>query len=396
MTRARFVARAMLVGGLAGSLCVGAAFSSTRAESGRSTTPAAPGVSVIHAKLISAQPVAFVPGTIDYTGATDVTDALQTFIDHVRDGWIVRFHRNGRYRVEGTILVVNRTLTFDGQNATVFATTPGTLERSQWWITDGSGIIFRHLIVRGANPHAGLADDAYVPKLEKQHGFRIEGVQGLELDHVTVTDVYGDFVYIARDLAFVPSTNVWIHDSTFRRDGRQGISLIATEGVIIERNTIADTRRSTIDLEPNGPNQSVSNAFVLNNAVGPGRLLFVAAHGKGPVDNIVIFGNRLHNHLMTIDDLPPKDERRSNWIVAGNTSDSIAHSRPMRFFETDAVVVAHNTQPIDAGQSSVELTNVCGDRIANNDFGTASVHRVGPICTAPLTFPGQPTIPGRV
>ena len=258
----------------------------------------APEAATKHAVLMS-QPVVFVPANIDFTGKTDVTNALQSFIDNVDNGVIVRFHKSGKYRVDGTLFVTNKmSITFDGQNATIFATTPGTLERSQWWITGGAGLIFRHFIVQGANPHAGLADNAYDPAREKQHGFRIEGVDGIELDHVTVTDVYGDFVYVARFVAD-PSTNVWIHDSTFSRNGRQGISLVAAVGVIIERNSFSDTRRGTIDLEPNGPNQSVSDAFILNNTIGAGRLLFLASHGKGPVNDIVISGNHLHKHPMT-------------------------------------------------------------------------------------------------
>ena len=99
--------------------------------------------------VLMAQPIVFVPSAIDYTGKTDVTNALQSFIDNVNDGSLVRFHKNGRYRVEGTIFVTNKTnLTFDGQNATIFATTTGTLERSQWWITEGGGLVFRNFIVQ--------------------------------------------------------------------------------------------------------------------------------------------------------------------------------------------------------------------------------------------------------
>ena len=373
---------------VSGASCSGV---SNSHDSGNPQVPAPSGDRRV---VLTAQPIAFVPSSIDFTGAADVTKALQAFIDNTDNGSIVRFHKNGRYRVEGTLFVTNKTLTFDGQNATIFATTAGTLERSQWWITGGGGIIFRNMIVHGANPHAGLADNAYDPKREKQHGFRIEGVDGIELSHVTVTDVYGDFVYVAR---FVeePSTNVWIHDSTFARNGRQGISLIAATGVIIERNTFTDTRRGTIDLEPNGPNQSVSTVFLLNNTIGAGRLFFIASHGKGPVNDIVISGNHLHKHLMTIDVVPPVGERRQNWIVTNNTSDSTANTRPIRWVNTDGLLVTGNSQKVVVTQPSVELTNVCGAKVANNAFGTKLVSVHGPTCNATLVVPKQPAIPGR-
>jgi hypothetical protein len=321
-----------------------------------------------HAMLLSTQPVATVPTTIDDTGATDVTSALQSFIDQTDNGTDIRFQRDASYRIEGTLFVTNKTLTFDGEGSTFFATTRGTLERSLWWISSGGGIIFRNLTVRGANPYNGLSDKAYNPALAKQHGFRIEGVDGIELDHVTVTNVYGDFVYIAR-YAVIPSTNVWIHDSTFISSGRQGISLIATEGVIIERNRFSEIRRGTIDLEPNGPNQNATNIFVLNNLIGSGRLLFVASHGKGPVDGIVISGNRLHGHALTIDDVPPKGQRRANWIITNNTSDTTSGQRPIRFVNTDGLLVTGNTQRVPATVASVELDNDCGAQISKNILG---------------------------
>ena len=347
-----------------------------------------------HAVLVSTQPVVPVPASIDSTGKTDVTNALQSFIDNADNGDLVRFHHNGHYRVEGTLFVTDKTLTFDGQNATIFATTRGTLERSQWWITGGGGIVFRNLIVRGANPFAGTSDKAYDPRYEKQHGFRIEGVDGIELSHVTVTDVYGDFVYVARYVD-TPSTNVWIHDSTFTRNGRQGISLIAADGVIIERNNFSETRRGTIDLEPNGPNQVDSNIFILNNTIGTGRLFFIASHGKGPVSNIVVSGNQLHKHSMTIDVVPIPNQRRANWIVTNNTSDTSSNTRPIRFMYTDGLLVSGNTQPVAGKVAPVELDYVCGAQITNNVFGAGKVLKTGPTCNATLVVPKQPAIPGR-
>jgi Right handed beta helix region len=375
------------VGAVATALVVGAACSGALHGSG--TERAAR-----RAVLVS-QTVVPVPATIDYTGKSDVTDALQSFIDGLDDGVLVRFHRNGRYRVEGTLFVTNKTLTFDGQGATIFATTPGTLERSQWWITGGEDIIFRNIKVDGANPYAGVSDRAYDPKKEKQHGFRIEGVDGIELDHVTVTDTYGDFVYVARFVQDT-NTNVWIHDSTFARNGRQGIALVAATGVIIERNTFTDTRRATIDLEPNGPGQLVSQVFVLNNTIGRGRLLFIASHGQGPVNDVVISGNQLHNHIMSTDVMAPKGQRRKNWIFRNNTSDTVSYNRPIRFISVDGVRVTGNKQPISGPAEGVTLMYVCGGKVVNNTFGKGpQVKRIGPTCSATLVEPTEPAIKGR-
>ena len=291
---------------------------------------------------------------------------------------VIQFRRDGRYRIEGTLFLRNRHhLTIDGEGSLVFATTRAGRNRAQWWITDGSQIVFRNLAVKGANPHGGVGEDAYVPKLANQAGFHFEGVDGAELDHVRVTDVYGDFAYLGRDKHKVPSRNVWIHDSTFLRNGRQGIAVTAATNVIVEDNHFDDTRRSTIDLEPNAHSWHVTNVFVLNNTVGKGRLLFVASHGQGPVNNVVISGNRLLGHPLTIDVLPPGKKRRSNWVVTNNVSNTIVRSRPMRFAGIDGLVVSGNTQRVTGRQPGVVIAGDCGAHVSGNQFGSGVVSQHG-------------------
>jgi hypothetical protein len=341
-------------------------------------------------------PVVTVPASIDPTGRRDVTNALQQFFGSVPNGRDIRFGKGARYRVEGTLFLKNRAhLTIDGNGATVFATTRGAPDRAQFWIKDGTRIVFRDLEVRGANPNAGTGEKAYVRKLETQHGFRFEGVNGAELDHVQVHDVYGDFVYIGRDKKRVPSRDVWIHDSAFSRNGRQGIAVTAATNVIIERNHIDHTRRATIDLEPNSRSWHVTNVFVLNNIVGTGHLLFVASHGKGPVNDVVISGNRLVGHSLTIDSMGPANARRSNWVVVNNISDVSVHSRPMRFFGIDGLVVRGNKQLVTGNQPGVVLNNVCGADVSGNDFGSGGIRQPTAVCSAPLAIPAIPAIPGR-
>lgn len=91
-----------------------------------------------------------------------------------------------RYRVEGAVVLRDRSnLTIQGNDALIFATTdgsgvPSTLRdwprnRYHVEIRGGSGIVIRNLKVRGANPHAGMDDRAYVEALEAQHAFAIRG-----------------------------------------------------------------------------------------------------------------------------------------------------------------------------------------------------------------------------
>jgi hypothetical protein len=338
-------------------------------------------------------PVA-VPVGIDATGGADVTDALQRFIDAVPDGREVRFPADSRYRIDGTLLVVERrNLVFDGNGAVFMAVARGGERRSQWLVRDSARIVFRDMTVRGAHARGGTSEDAYVAELEAQHGFELEGVDGVELDTVRVTDVYGDFVYVGRNPRRQPSRNVWIHDSTFMRNGRQGIAVTDANGVVIEHNDFAETRRSTIDLEPNAPSWRVSDVFVLDNTVGEGRLLFVASHGQGRVNNVVIARNALTGHALTVDVVAGEGGRRSNWIVDDNTSDTPLRRRALRFRGVDGVRVRGNRQPV-SGEYAVALSDVCGARITDNDFDGAGVRRVGGDCGAPLVSPARPAFAG--
>ena len=351
------------------------------------------------------RPVHRVPGSIDAKGAVDVTSDLQRFVDGVPDGSTIAFPGNARYRLDGTLTFAGRRdLTVEGNGATLFATTDGDRNRSHVRFDGGTDLLVRRLIVVGANPVAGVTTPAYRVDREAQHGFELLGASRVELDGVVVTDVYGDTVYVGRGSDGSLSSQVWVHESRLARTGRQGISVTAGRDVVIERNEITQTRRSTVDLEPNTPSGGAANIYISDNRVGPGRLLFVAAHGGGPVNDVVITGNKLVGRSLTMSVRPPEGDRRSGFYVTGNTSDTAADRTPMRFERVDGVVVRDNHQPVTRaralqGEVGVQVTNVCGVVVAGNDFGdgTAALARNGPDCTArsSLDVPEPPAIPAR-
>src|SRR5438067_6812087 len=190
-----------------------------------------------HATTIAA------PSTINSTGGTDVTAALLSFFAQVPDGSTITFPAGARYRVEGTLALENRNnFTFEGNGAQFFATTQGDRSRSMWRVDFGSNIHFHNVVVKGVNPHAGANPYAYVATLEAQHGFDLEGTNGVVLDHVTVTDTYGDFVNMDKQ-QLIWTRNVTVQNSTFRRSGRKGISLTGVSDVVIQANLITDVAR---------------------------------------------------------------------------------------------------------------------------------------------------------
>ncbi len=348
-----------------------------------------------------AAPVVTIPTTVDATGATDVTEALRTFFASVPDGEVAQLARGARYRVEGTLKLKNRNnFTVDGNHATIISTAKTSVLHGHIWIEGGTNLVVRRLVIRGANPLGGTDDDAYVRNLENAHGIRIAGAIGVEISNVTVTDVFGDFIYIGRSEDRVWSEDVWIHDSQFARNGRQGIAVTAARRVVIERNRLDNMRRSTIDLEPNTRSSGVEDVFVLDNTVGEGRLRFIASHGGGPVDRVVIARNTLRGQTMTVDVKPPDEDRRTSFYVINNTSDTSSGRAPLKFVRVDGLVVRGNIQPVRDRGVGIDLGGVCGVFIAGNRFSETGPPVEGlakPDCGQALSpdLPPAPAIAGR-
>lgn len=340
-------------------------------------------------------------GAVDATGRSDVTVGLQALFDQTPDGGVVQLRAGADYRVEGTLVLEDRhNLRIEGNGARIFATTRGDRTRSQLQFVGGSNLVVRNLEIQGANPDAGLEEGAYVAELEAQHAIDLHGVSDVELDRVNLHDTYGDFVYLGlRDGDKRWSQRVWIHDSTFARSGRQGIAMTAARDVVIEHNRFTDMRRATIDLEPNGPSWGANNIHVIDNQVGPGRLLFVAAAGSGPVDWVVIARNRLQGRALYVWIDPPEGSRRQRFWVVDNTTDTMAMDEPVQVTRTDGAVVHGNRQPIEAPDALVRSTDSCGVAVTDNAIApsTRALEGQSRDCNfdMPVAPPAPPAVAGR-
>jgi polygalacturonase len=331
---------------------------------------------VTHVDVSSQGHVVTVPPSIDATGAADVTNALQTFLSNTPDGSTIVFPAGAKYRVEGTLHLMRRNnLVLEGTGAKVFATTAGDRNRSQFLVRDGTNIKVHGLEVQGAHPDGGMNDDSYVSTLEAQHGFQLEGVRNFELDAVKAHDVYGDFVYITRDnITRVWSDGVWVHDSTFARNGRMGVAITAGRNIVIERNSFSDQRRSTIDLEPSASSGGAEFVRIDRNRIYRGRLNFVSA-GKSlstrtnDIHDITITNNVLKDHILNVFVATRENynQRRSNITVVGNTSDTPAYGTPpLRFWNVDGLRVQNNRQPTKL--DPITVANCTGAVVSGNFF----------------------------
>lgn len=333
-----------------------------------------------------------VPASIDATGERDVTMELNAFFASVLDTSTIRFPANARYRVEGTLLFKDRrALTFEGNGATIFAETDGKAvlpqreiahrwprKRTHFMFLGGADIILRGVHIIGANPHAGIGDSAFVVELEAQHGVEFAGVDGGELDSVSITDVYGDFVY------FGPyngrrASGIRVHRSHFERNGRQGIAFTGADDILVENNYMADVRRAHFDLEPNFARDTLRRLVIRNNVFGRGRLLFLASGGAaGYIEDVRVENNRLTGKPLNIQVRPPQESRRRHFVVVGNTSDaSFGSSAPMmQFNNVDGLIVRNNHNPMTPNRlmTAIRLRASCKIDIDRNAFPGAIEH----------------------
>ncbi len=308
---------------------------------------------------------------VDATGATDVSAQMAAFFASVPDGSVVNLAPQGRYRMDQTLVLNGRhSLSINGNGATFFEVTTGDMHRSNVRLQNSSGIYIQNLILRGANPNAGLSDAAYVPTLEHQHGFELLSVSNVALANDTVTDVYGDFVYLSAAPNGPPTNGVMIVGNHFARNGRQAVAMTEARYVYIGANTIGAVRSATFDFEP--PDlHGVDHVTIDANNVGTGRQLFVAADGHGFVNDITVSNNVLSAQALQIwaQNLTPG--LRNNWKVFGNTS-AVTYGSPtgaaMMITNGNGIDIHGNHQPFQPlrNMTLVKVTNPCTVAVVND------------------------------
>lgn len=327
--------------------------------------------------MLRAASVYTVPTDIVADCSIDVTAALNNWIASVPNSSVLSFTPNACYRIDNVLSIPSRSnLTFEGNNATFKAVTEGTSGRSHWVIARSTNITVRQVIVIGANPHAGLSDEAYRSALENQHGFQISGSNTVRLESVKVSDVFGDFVYLGNSGTTGWSRNITITGGRFERNGRQGVGLAAVDGVLIENNFFDQMRRATFDIEPNSVEWGVKNVKITNNQIGAGRLILLPITGakkEAPVSDIEFSNNRISGQDLQIYLNPPTGARRARIIIKNNTSTSKWDCSTCSLIilrRVDGVVVEGNTQNVNPRNklTIVSVSDGTGVRVLSNNF----------------------------
>jgi hypothetical protein len=363
---------------------------------------------VAQAHASAAPVVVTVPSTIDRTGRSDVTAALNAFFAGVPNGRTITFPPKSRYRIEGTLLLLDRqNLTIDGNGATFFAKTNGNntpprgcsqassvcrypnRTRSQWSFNNDVNMTVRNLVVIGSANDPG-PQGTYDPSLEAQHAFNIVGASGMLLDHVVALNVWGDLVYvggIVRRDSIQSSTDVLVSNSVFVGSSRQGWSV--TDGIRITfvNNVIDRARRSLIDIEANTATDHIEYVTIKHNLLGRSRFCTISNYGAPAVEHDFVFAdNRTilkENLAFCFQGYP--SVHRSNYQITGNTgvvSAPLPNDPMVRAAYIDHLTVTNNRQyfsmlwphrsgaPAYASPQGPVTTQCSTTSVSGNAFGT--------------------------
>ena len=180
---------------------------------------------------------------------------------------------------------------------------------------------------------------------EGGHGIRILGSSDVTIRGVTVKDCWGDGIYVARSAPYqaakfakhLYSERVTISKCVARNNRRQGLSIVACVGALVENSEFTDTNgtapQSGIDLEPNR-DCMVSDVVIRN-------CLFARNAGNG----LQLCGNDIYGGTLT------------RITVEGNRSAENAQSGSFILRGTSEVRVQGNTFERNS-QNGVRLQQV--------------------------------------
>jgi len=344
-----------------------------------------------------------VPAAIASDCSVDVTQALAAWIASVANHSTLVFREGGCYRVDGTLRIDDRTgLVFEGRGATLKAVEEADPRRRHILASGGGDLVFRNLTVVGNHPHGGTSVEAYSAAREFQHAFALAGVQGARLERIRASDVWGDFVYIGPDLRggrTVWSRNVAVENSTFERNGRQGIAIVAGEDILISNNRLDQVRRATFNMEPTTEEWGARRVRIVNNVTGRGRLLWFSSVGAGSnVSDIVIAGNTMQESTGTpvVHMVAPHGARRGPVLIENNTFSVGGSPAPgFRFGRVSGITIRNNRATFaakrlmtavgleDAHQVTIQGNRFCGAARVVSAEGSSGVSEAANLTACP-------------
>jgi hypothetical protein len=355
-----------------------------------------------------------VPKSIRSDCSAPVENAVMAWIAKVPDGSTVQFGAGRCYGQDGTITLTNRKgLVIDGQGSEFRALTPGGSHRANWQFIGGSNLTVRNMAVRGSN-----LQGIYNHDVEWQHGYSVEGVQGMTLSNVKARETFGDGIYLWRGASSPAcgddassARNVLIAGALLERIGRQGVAVVDAEHVTIQSSTIGPVAWANVDLETDDNCEIARHVSVQNNSFGSNGWGVIVNGGFGgdpQVGDVSVTGNiqtapTIETGILTPDPcrppvrmLAPSGLYRAGYMFRGNrllTPNNAFVFRQIRNIDVSSNSVAF-AEPAPTGCNSragVRLTDSHSVTILDNAFtGASAVYIKDPASDTP-TVAGNTT-----
>ena len=296
------------------------------------------------------------PSTIDATGTSDVSAALNSFVAGVADGSAIVFPAGATYRLDqgiqfasrhnlvfvgnGTTLTVGAGVSGDNQLASTFVLGH---RYGGFWEGNNTDIAIRDFILVGNSTTPGVFNSA----AEHLASFEVEGSTRVEISNCRSSGYYGDFVKVGDN-----SMSVWVHNNTVPTVGRNGGTIISGRDITFEQNTFGTVGYCVFDIEPNTVSEATYNAKFLANTAVSWDCAFLSVEGShtgATIDGVVAAGNTVTgDSIYTVVD-NGGTARMKNISFTGNTGMKTVDGPVLTFAHIDALTVADNVQPLSSG-----------------------------------------------
>lgn len=304
---------------------------------------------------------------------TDATSQLQELFESVGPNTTIQFAKGGCYLLQRGVVVKSTSgLILEGNGATLRRTqvSPPELRYPkanpflEFDYTDH--LTVRGLHIQGLNGADGQGA-VWDQTQEFDAGIRLVGTRHVVISDMTIEGTYGDGVQTTVH-GVVPG-DVTIRNVTISRNGRQGISANAMDGLLIDHVNITWSRRSGIDLEPDLKDWVINNVEIRNSRIASNLLPF-AADGQGTVNNVWIHDNTIpFSGIPVVSSRSGSDLPRIGWRVENNHGEyRLGSPQPAMRFKNTQVLIRNNVFQFAPKQptAAVGLTGSSNAIISNN------------------------------
>jgi hypothetical protein len=299
-----------------------------------------------------------VPSSVPSGCSDDATNQILSWIASVPDGATLLFGANACYRIEGTLELHDRNLTFDGNGSTFRSLNAPSGQRAMWRAWD-STVTFRDMTIIGSYADGGTITD----DLQWAHGIDLRGTHGV-VENVSMSDLAGDCVYFG--LGDSRSSGA-VRDSSCQRIGRNGVSVTAGEDITVERVTTDRIGYVAFDVEPNeGAGYGSSRVVFDSNTIGSYYMKAYTVIGNAPIRDQAFTNNRVVGQGLKIG-VVDGVSRPARLTIAGNSSDTPAAPHAMNLDGVDGLAVSGNTVPLTGG-TMAQVDSSCGVSVSGNSY----------------------------